>query len=580
MSTITSISLGYLSKTNIEALITTAIAYKQKEVTALETQVDTLEVLQGVLTDLNSKFSALDTVAEQLAGLDTTYTFGAARTASLSDSTILSATVSDSASLGAYSIEVTSLAKAHSIRGRSYGQINEALGLSGTFYVGGGTTKQASAQVTDTSVTGFGTADVASGQTQLGSGDYYVEFRQFEGNWQFRLVDAEGTAVAIARADGTSGTTANWQNFSDVASETFDTGRGMTITFAAEPTAAKYIGDAGTPKVSYTAQGAAITVEATHTLSDIKSLINAATYADGNQVQASIVDNSLVLTAAQSGAAHTIIGRDSAGTVLQSLELFDAGGAVMHQLQAATNAGITINGTLTISRSRNTGLTNVIEGLTLNLSKEGSTTLTVATNLIAAENKVKELVSKFNAATSYLRAKMALTEKTTGTNSTNPTYTRGPLAGDGTFMALRSSLYSTIMNRYAHGSLRNLGVEINKDTLALEITDSAALSDALANDMANTTALLHEVGDALNNLLEPFVESDTESVIARRKSGVESSIENYNNRIEDVKERISRDSNRLREQYYSLQQQLLLSLQKQQEWAAFASSTMSTIEYW
>jgi len=570
-------SYGFLSSSGIESLVTAAMAYRQQEVDRLESQVDDLEVLQAILDDMDTKLSALDTVAEQLAGLSSSYTFGAAKSVTISDSDILSATASDSASTGQYNVQVTALAKAHSIRSKQYGQTSEALGLSGTFYIGGKASNMVSDTVTDASVTGFGTGTVEEGLTQLGSGDYYVEFRQNDSVWQFRVVDASGDAVAVKYADGTSGTTTGWQDFSDVAGTTFDTGRGLTITFDAEPTASKFIGDAGTPKVTYTAQGAAITVEETDSLADIKSEINAATYADGNGVQASIVDNYLVLTAAEAGAAYAIVGEDSVGTVLQTLELFDGSGAVMHELQAATDATLVINSTLTVTRSRNTGLTDVIDGVTLNLLQEGTTDLTVSTDLSAAQSKVSELLSKFNDVMSYLRSKTGLTETSSGSSSSNPTYSRGALAGDSMFTSLRYTLHNVVLARYDHGSLQDLGIGVNGNTLALEITDQDELTDALSNDMDTVRALLEEVGEALNDLLDPYVESDTDSVIAIRSASVDSQIENYNDRIDDLEERIDRQSDMLREQYYRLQQQLLMAYNRQQEWMVFGGSASAGI---
>jgi flagellar hook-associated protein 2 len=230
---------------------------------------------------------------------------------------------------------------------------------------------------------------------------------------------------------------------------------------------------------------------------------------------------------------------------------------------------------MTVTRSRNTGLTNVIEGVTLNALKLGTTNLAVSTNLSAADAKVREFVSKFNDALGYLRAKTGLTEKSAGSTTANATYTRGALAGDSVFMTLRSSLLQKVTQRFGHGTLEDLGIEINKNTLQLTVADASKLSDALANDMADTTELLKEIAGAVNTLLEPYVESDTNSVLELRKAQVGESINNFGERMKLQRGRIERESERLREHYYNLQQQYMLSLQQQQEWSAMASSTSS-----
>ncbi|NPV07133.1 MAG: flagellar filament capping protein FliD [Anaerolineae bacterium] len=565
---------GYLSTSAIESLVAASMQYRQRLVTRIKDDVSQLQVLKGILTDLTAKLSSLNGVAKQLAGFDSTYTFGSAQKVEPGTSGVITASASSAASAGDYSIEVTSLAKAHTIIGRRYGQVDQALGLSGTFYLGGKAASEAAATVINSGVTGFGTGEVAGGQTQLGSGDYYVEFRQSGENWQFRLVDAGGTPVSIGKADGTEGATAAWQPFADVAGSTFDTGRGLTITFGAEPDGARFIGDAGTARVAYSAQGAAISVVATDSLADIKAAINAASYAPGNTITASIVDNQLVLTAAETGAAHAIAGEDTIGSVLQDLELMDAAGNALHQVQAASDACLTINGSIVVTRSRNSSLTDVISGLTLSLVGEGTTTLKVSTDLSAAQNKVSDFVSKFNDAMTYLRAKTALTPSTSTAYGSNPTYTRGALAGDSTFTMLKSRLYQTITARYEGGSLQDLGMAVNGSTMSLEVQDSSKLASALATDFEGTAALLAEVAAALYGVVEPYVGSTTDGILARRSTSVEGEMKAYNKRAAEMSASIEREAQRMREQYYRLQQQYVAALQRQQEWLLFGGSTL------
>lgn len=565
-------SYGYLSSSSIEALVNAAIQRQQQQITRVKTEVSDLTVLKSIFTDLGTKLGALRTTAQQLAGTDSTYTFGSARRVEIGTSGVLTATAASSAAAGTYTVQVTGLAKAHSIGGRQYGQVTEALGLAGTFCVGGKAGATATPAVTDATVTGFGTADVAAGMAQLGSGDYSIEYRQVEGDWQFRLVDANGTPMSVKKADGTEGATTLWQRFSHVAGGTYDSGRGLTVTFDAEPSAAKFVGEAGTPRVSYAAKGAEIVVQATHSLADIKAAVNAATYAPGNGVTASIVDRRLVLTAAESGTARTITGQDAVGSVLQSLDLFDAGGAVMNQLQAAADATMVINGSINVTRGRNSSLTDVIGGLTLNLTSEGTTTVKVSTDLTAAQNKVNEFVRNFNDALGYLRAKTGTTETTPGTASKNATYSRGALAGDSTLNSLKAKLYQAMIGRFEHGSLSDLGISINSSSMTLDVTDAAKLSEALATGLSDTSALLSEVAAAVVGALDPYVGGGGSSVgmVARRATSVEDQIALKNKCISDMTSVMQRDQQRMREQYYRLQQQYVSSLNRQQEWMLFA----------
>ena len=579
MATVNSTGLGYLSQANIESLVTIAMSYRQQEVKSLQTQVSNLGVLRAIYSDVSTKLSALDSVAQQLGGQDPTYSFGTGKSVSVGDVYMLAVTADSTASPGTYSLEVDSLATAHTIRGSSFGQVAEALGLSGTFYLGGKASATASAVTTGSGVAGFGTAAVAAGATQLGSGDYSVEFRQSGGVWQFRVVDATGTAVSVNRADGTTGMTADWQNYSGLAGTTFDTGRGLTISFDSTAPSIHYIGDAGTPKVTYTAQGAAINVTADDSLNSIRDKINSATYADGNQVVASIVDNALVLTAGETGASHTIAGQDSVGTVLQTLNLFNADGSVSNLVQAAGDAKLIVNGSMTVYRSDNSGLNNVISGLTINLKKTGTTTISVTTDTSSAQSKVQELLAKFNDAMTYLRAKTGVTQDTTSTSSSNsnPTYTRGALADDSVFTSLRYSLYSALMGSTADGNLGDIGIGINKDTLQIEVTDSAKLSTALSQNMSGTQNLLKGIGTAVHNLLSSYVGSGgSQGILTLRQNSVDTSIANYNATIQQRNDLIAKDSDQLRQQYYALQQQYLNAVQSLQEWTSFGGTASSS----
>ena len=563
---------GYLSSASINALVATALAQKQKQLSALQQKASDLQVVRAAISDLATKLSALDAVAEQLAGLSPSYTFGAARTAAISDATVIRASAADAASTGSFSLNVMQLAKAHSIRSAQISQPAEPLGLSGTFYIGGLASAAASAEVTDTVVTGFAAAPVGEGLAQLGSGAYYVELRQYAGAWQFRLVDEEGSAVEIARADGQPGTTSTWQSLSAVAGRDFDTGRGLVISFSqAEPASAKYFGEAGAPRVRYTAQGALISVQAGDSLLDIRDKINAATYAAGNELTASVVDRHLVLTVRRTGERFAIRGEDVEGSILASLELL-SGGSPVHELQAAQNALITVNGTLTVSRSRNSGLTDVISGVTLDLLKAGTAELTVGVDLSAAQNKIQELVAKFNDAIGYLRAKTGLTLSSSGGYKENRTYSRGTLYGDSLLAGLRYSLHQVLLARYEHGSLAQLGFSIDGTNMTIRLTDSAALSSALANDFQSVAALVKEVAAAVNSALDPYIEDANESIIARRGADLGKQIGMYDKRVKQMQERLQAEETNLRNQYYRLQQQFVASLQRRQEWLVFGGA--------
>jgi flagellar capping protein FliD len=266
---------------------------------------------------------------------------------------------------------------------------------------------------------------------------------------------------------------------------------------------------------SFSLNGASIGIGETDTLTTITDAVNKAVYADGKQVNAAIVHNQLVLSAAHTDLAYAITGDDSSGTLLRGLDLF-VGGAVQHELQTAANAQFIIN-TMLVSRSSNTGLTDVIDGVTLNLTKEGKSSLSISSDANSATNKVNDFIAKFNDALSYVKSKTSTTKVTSASEDTtaNPTYQHAALAGDSSMLVLRAGLYSAAMTRSTNSGLADIGIEFDSKTMELKVSNATNLATALTGDFAHTSALLKDMATAVAGKLSPFVQSD-KGLMARR----------------------------------------------------------------
>jgi len=576
--------IGYSSISNIgsyfSALIEQTIAYEHQPIDRMSQQKDDLEAKVGVYRDTQTLLNDLQALAEDFKTSGAIFGLRSATVSNVpSGMTVLTASASSGAASGTYNINVTTLALAHRVSSDQQLYTTQALGLAGTFILGGAAARAASAVTTiSNTVTGFGTAAPASDQRELGTGDYYVEVRENgagSGDWEFRLVDAEGQAVVINNA-GQSGTTSDWQDLADVSGGVFDTGRGLTVNFGTDPLQYQ-VGTRGDPihpaaRVSYTAQGTTITVNADDTLQDIANAINSATYADGNGVIASIVDRQLVLTAAQTGAAHTIAASDSSGTVLQTLGLLDGAGAFKHVLQSARDATFTVNG-LTVTRSHNTGLDDVIAGVTLNLAADAeghSATLTVAADTAAVRSKIDAFLAKFNEVQTYLQTKAGVTQNGTGESAT---YTRGPLADDSLLRRLRTDLFQSLtasvsgLPAGAVSALREIGIDLD-DNLNASVTDSAKLEAALSDNFDNVASLFNAVMDRVTNVLTPLTDASHGSINA--------AIDGYNDEVNSLDDAIARGEDQLNDrrvaltdQYAQLQALLLQMLYQQQQLSAF-----------
>jgi flagellar capping protein FliD len=125
----------------------------------------------------------------------------------------------------------------------------------------------------------------------------------------------------------------------------------------------------------------------------------------------------------------------------------------VYTLQEAANAVFKVNG-LTVTRSQNSGLTDVITGVTLNLAADAEAgkkaTLTVNTDWSAARSAVDSFITKFNEVQTFIALKSSV-ESTTISGVT--TYTRGTLADDNAFGDLRACSTPTCRD-VSSGTLR------------------------------------------------------------------------------------------------------------------------------
>lgn len=377
-----------------------------------QTLRDQLDVRRGVFTDIKSNFDALQNAVLGLISTQSSYGLNLVSKASVTPATagatVLTSTItSDSASAADYDFVISKLAKAESRSMAPVASPDIALSKSGTFWLGGTGTAALQTEtapgvygdfIPSSTVLAATTTSVATGQRELGQGDYTLQVRDLNGVRQFRLVDADGNSVSIKSTDGTSTYTTNWQK---VVDGSYDTGRGQMLTLNST-------GSLDSTAFHYTAKGKSILISASDTLRTIAKAINDISQPEGHDLKASIVANQLVLTAAQTGKNHGMIFTDGAGLGLTTL------------LQQAQNAEFSING-MNVSTARNTSLTDIVDGATINLAGDAegkSARLSITAGADKAISSMNTMVSKFNAAMTHLKDKLASTAKTEGDKTT------------------------------------------------------------------------------------------------------------------------------------------------------------------
>lgn len=141
--------------------------------------------------------------------------------------------------------------------------------------------------------------------------------------------------------------------------------------------------------------GQTFTISADDTLATLRTKINTASsnMPEDQRVSASILDNRLVLRRDKTGENGMVLS-DTIGSPLQALGVLDGTGAPANPLLSAQNAIFTVNGA-TVERTSNS-LTDVIDGVTLNLSGVGTTELVIDNDKEGIKTAINTFITAYN----------------------------------------------------------------------------------------------------------------------------------------------------------------------------------------
>lgn len=263
-----------------------------------------------------------------------------------------------------------------------------------------------------------------------------------------------------------------------------------------------------------------ITIDSSNnTLAGVRDAINNA----GAGVNASILKNGddyqLLLVSEETGLSKSMSitvsdseGGDADDSGLSRLA-FNSSGSQLTQYAAGANANFSING-LAVSSASNT-VTDVIDGVTLNLLSASSSAITIDvktdTDTIVAD--VQAFVDKYNAYASLFKD-LTKYDATTGT--------AGALQGDSTARSVMSQIRSELGQSVtglsgSYTSLADVGISIDKSGVMTftESTFKAAFAAApteVTGVFASTTVsgtAVEGVAEKLETLMEGFLVSTT-----------------------------------------------------------------------
>lgn len=213
------------------------------------------------------------------------------------------------------------------------------------------------------------------------------------------------------------------------------------------------------------------------------------------------------------------------------------------QTATADSATFTVNG---IAATSNTNVASkVIDGVTVNLTQIGSTTLTVAaeysTGLSTALNSFIKAYNDANSTMSTMGAYNATTK------------VAGVLQGNSLLRdartETRSLLFSTAVGgTSAYQRLSDIGVSVGTDgSLSL---DTSKLNKALAADMGSVATLVDKIGSAFNTSLETM--TGTSGKIKIATDSANSMIKELQKRADAIQLHLEKIETRYRRQFSAL----------------------------
>lgn len=477
---------GLASGLDVESIVTQLVNLQRFPIQRLQAQQAQLQAKQTIYGQFRSNLISLSSAASSLNFSQAFQT----NAVSSADSSIAGGTVTDAAVPGTYNVQVNALATTHKLTSSAHSTPTTELGFAGTFMVKG---KAVDVVATDTltsiasKINGLGTG-VSANIINGGTGSAYLVLGGTATGAANEVLISDVTGTAAQSLGLVNGGTSLTSLTGSVAKSSAFSNTTDTI-FALTGASTSGILNLGVDGISFDT--------ATDTLQDIVNRINAT----GNHT-ASIVTEKV------DGVDKSRIQIDSAswpGGYSDTNNLLGVLGitkdTVANQVTAASDAQVTVDGVV-VNSSSNT-VSNVVGGMTLNLSKVGTTTLTVSRDNGAIKKKITDFQNAYNDVIGYIRNNSQFDQES---------FQSGPLFGDQTTSQVESSLNNMLFGSSGTGSIKNLaelGFSLD-DQGKLEL-DSSKLDSALNTKLDDVRKLFMATGSSLNPELT-YVSSGNKTV--------------------------------------------------------------------
>ncbi len=318
----------------------------------------------------------------------------------------------------------------------------------------------------------------ATATNKAASGTYQVNVTQMA---QAHSISSAGQTSKTALIGSGADTTLTFQ---------FGTISGGTLTNGAY-TGATFTQDANQKT------GTVVIKNGDNSLQGIRDAVNAANIG----ITATLVSDGsatpdhLIFTSNKTGVESSMKIDVSGDAALQGLLEYDpAGTQTLKQTSVAQNTQLTVNGFFVNSPTNE--VKEAVQGVTLNVIKTGTTTMTLAKDTAAVEASVNSFIKAYNDLNKTLKS-------LTGYDAT--TKTGGLLVGDSTARTIQDQIRNALSGSLAglsnsNMSLPQIGVAFQRDgTLALDSAKLKKVMDTNYDDIAGLFATVGKTTDSLIN---------------------------------------------------------------------------------
>jgi len=477
---------GLASGLDVESIVTQLMSLEQFPIQRVQVQQAQLQAKQTIFAQFRSNLLTLNSAATALNSA-ASYKPNKATSA---DTTIATVSATDAAVPGTYAINISQLAKAHKITSAAQIDATSTLGLTGSFLVNG---KLVNINADDTlqgvasKINGLGT-NVAATIINGGTNQAYLVVGSTETGVESTIKIADvsgGLASSLGLVNGSSSAIALTGSVAKSSGFGSDTDSLQTL-----------LGFANSGTFTLGADVISFDTSA-DSLQDIASRITATGNHTATVVSEKVNGVDTFRLSIDSAAWPSTY--DDTNGLLRQIGVVQNGFA--NQVVSAQDAMATVDG-IAVSSKTNRLLT-AVGGMTIDLVKEGTTSVTVSRDTSAIKDKVKAFQNAYNSVIGFIRDNSEFDSET---------FQTGTLFGDQTASQVENTLNNMLFSSVGTGSLKNLAeIGFSLDDKGKLELDESKLDTIIGTKLDDLKKLMMATGSSTNSEIS-FVSSSNKTV--------------------------------------------------------------------